>query len=406
MPSFQYRGVDADQKSVSGVIEAETEQDAARLLTEGGITAYNVERLAGASAMPTKKTRLTWDDLRAFNDALLSATRSGLPLGPALATLTHDLRKRRVRRVLDDLRQRVEAGRPLSEALEEYPKTFQPTYIAMVRAGEQTGNLPWVFESLGGYSRRMMDLRAGIQDALAYPALLIVVSTAILFGMFFRVIPVYASTCADLGFDLPLPTRIVIAVGSFVNRFPYLALGGVVLLGGIAMLILWMILADRSNGYFIDRIKLSLGVLGAVYAASSLGRFCRSLAMLIDAGTPAADGLVLAGISAGNAVLARAALQARQSIERGAGLADALKETGYFEHGFCWLLSNGETQGNVAGTLMAFEEDCQRVIDHRRRMVSLLVGPAVVILIGIGVGFLAVSLYLPFFKYTTGIGGF
>lgn len=405
MAQFRYKAVDPDGNPVEGVMEEASARRVVTLLQEQGLTVNSVDKTGGDSFAFLRRNRLSWQDLSEFNDQLLTITKSGLPLAPALKAMAVDVRKARLRNVLQDIQQQVEAGNTLESALTRHPGSFSPVYVSLVRAGERAGNIAAVFECLSTYSRRMVDLKSSIQEMMAYPSMLILAAVVIVSGILVKVVPVMAEIFQDFGGALPWPTKFVLNITNmFLDHNVLLLIVTIVILVILAKVFV-SFLHGESSGSRMDWIKLHIPGFGRVYAVASLARFCRALGLLLQAKVPILESLQLASAAAGNAVLAKAVRYAGRQVANGATLAEGLKESRYFDHSFCWLLGQGEQRGELAESLLLLDEDQERSVDRMRKWIMMVTGPVVVVCVAVIVGFLVVSMYLPIFSLGDVISG-
>lgn len=405
MALFKYRAVDRDGNSVEGTMEEESARRVVMALQEMDLTVNAVEEVGRKPGLLRREARLKWEDLAQLNDQMVTITRSGLPLAPAIAAMARDLRNPRLKAILEQIRRDIEAGRSLSEAFERHPQSFPPVYTALIRAGEATGNLSGVFDCLSTYSKKLVELKSSVQELLAYPLFLIAFAIAIVLGLLVKVVPVYAEIFHDFGGELPAPTRLLVDMSDLVVGSPWVVAGVLAALAAVCLFVLPPLFRTESGGYRADKFKLLLPVFGKVYGAASLARFCRALGMLLEAQVPLLDSLNLAAAASGNAVLMRAAMDAARRVSGGSPLAEAFKQTGYFGSSFCWLVGNAEERGNVAEALLVLEDDYERSVDHMRKWVMMMAGPVTVIVIGLVIGYIVVSLYLPIFTLGDVVSG-
>jgi type IV pilus assembly protein PilC len=405
MALFKYRAVDAEGKPAEGTMEEASARRVVLALEAQGLSVSTVEEAQPRPTILRRAAHLTWNDLEQFNDQFLTITRGNLPLAPSLATMAQDLRNPRLRAVLEDLRRDLEAGRSLEEAMARHPGSFPSMYTALVRAGERAGNLPGVFAALSGYAKRMVELKNDVQALLTYPAFLLVATVGFVYFIMVRVVPVFAEIFKDFGGELPAPTQFLVHLSDVIVRRS-LALGALlVLLALLAFALHRLPVRTESGGRPGTWLLNHLPVFGRVYRQASLARFCRALGILLEARVPIVESLSLAGAATGNAMLAEAVSKGAQRVEAGATLADALQETGYFDNAFCWLLRNAEQRGEAPKALLILEDDYDRAINRMRKSILMLAGPVVAISIGIVVGFIVLSLYLPIFTLGDVISG-
>jgi len=404
MARFRYRALDQAGNPVEGDMEEASARRVMAALEERGLQVNSIEDMDAARKFP-KRARLTWNDLEILNGQLLMLVKSGLPLAPAIGAMASDLRNPRIRGILEDVRRDLEEGKSLSEAFSRQERSLPPLYVTLVRAGEHAGNLSAVFEALTAYSRRMLELRSSMREVLTYPALVVIAAACVVFFVVTKVVPVYAEIFKDFGGELPAPTRLLLSISDvFVNHLAG-SLAAIALFLGLVLFAWSLAWRQGSSGYGLDWVKLRLPVLGPAYRQASLARFCRAFAMMLDARVPMSDGLTLAASAAGNAVLARGISDVIKHVENGGALAEGLDRSGRFDHGTCWLVRNAEERGELPRALLVIGDGCERSIDWMRRWFSLFAGPIIVIAVGIVIGFIVVSLYLPIFTLGDVISG-
>lgn len=405
MALYKYRAVNQDGEAVEGTIEEVSAQRVTAVLRERGLQVSSVEEVGVRPGFLTRKPRLTWEDLDLFNEQLLAITKTGLPLAPSLHALSQDIKNRRLRPILADIRRQIEAGTSLEEALDGHPESFSPVYRSIIRAGKRTGNLSGVLSHLSAYSARMVEMKNSFQEAIAYPILVLAASCFLLAFLMVKVVPVFAEMYGEFGGQLPAPTRFWINISSFCASHPITIL--ICIVAGLAIVhyVLKQVFRTETGGYALDWMKLHIPVLGRVYSETSMSRFCRSLGLLLAGNVPVLEGLNLASSAAGNAVLRRAVGAASNLVAGGERISDALASTGFFGHSFCWLLGTGEGRGEVDRALLELADTYERRVARVDKMMLMLMGPLVIITLGVIVGFLVVSLYLPIFMLGDAVGG-
>jgi type IV pilus assembly protein PilC len=365
----------------------------------------SVEELGKRPGFLRVKSRLAWHDLDLFNQQLLAIVKSGLPLAQSLRAVAAEIKNRRLRRIFDDVRSQIEAGGSLEDAIANHPESFSPVYSTMIRAGERTGNLSGVLSHLCAYSGRMVEIKNGIQEAIAYPILVLVACAAVLGFLLIRVVPVFAGIYKDFGGDLPGPTQLCVAISDFfVTNWPALGIWAAVVLL-LARLIPRVLSHSEPGAHGLDWLKLHVPIFGVLYFRVSVARFCRSLGLLLSSKVPVLEALDLASAGAGNAVLRRAVNDAARLVEGGERVSDALASTGYFGHSLCWMLSTAEDRGDVHEALLELADMYERGAMRIDKLILTLAGPAIVVLVGLMIGYLVISLYLPIFMLGDAISG-
>ena len=394
MPLYRYRAVDAEGRAVTGTMDEASARRVTAVLEEKGLQVSAVGPAGTAAEFPALRPRLSWEDIEFLNSQLVALSRGGLPLAPALAAIGKELHRGPLRSLIDDLRGALESGAPLSEALERHRGQVPPVYIAAVRAGELTGNLPAILELCAGYTAQMVQMKLRLREAMTYPAVVLVLIGVVLFLLMNYVVPEFTAMFESFGAMLPWFTSFVLGTCEFARaNYGWMAAA----VCGVAVLVFF---AGRSpqGRYFADWLRLRVWGAGHAFNAASMARFCRSLGILLTGKVPADTGIELAAATCGNAVLEAAALDAAGAVRNGSRLAQAFETTGYFTGLFCWLVQTSEDRGDTDRVLLdlakTYEESFAR---HSRIMMSVLT-PAVLFVLGAIVLSVILALYLPIFS--------
>lgn len=405
MALFKYRAVDEQGNSLEGSMEEASARRALLALQGRGLQVNSVERVGPEPKRSFASGALSWKEIEQFNAQLAVVTRSGLPLAPAIAAMSRDIRSPRLRALLAGLQADLEGGKPLEEALARHPESFSPTYMALIRAGERSGNLPAVFLHLSDYSRSMLELKSQLQEILVYPLILIAAACILVSFLLVKVVPVFVQIYADFGGSLPAPTMLLVHLSDALFRyFP-------TILTVLAVVTVLVVISPFTLGrsvkgrYVLDLLRSWIPIVGRVYTRTSLARFCRTLRLMLESNVPLLESLELAAAAAGNAVLGRAITVASRGVSGGSALADSLDRTGYFDGGFCWLLRNAEQRGELQQALCVLEDEYERTLAHMRTRILTLLGPCVVVAIGLFVAFFVISIYLPIFSLGDVVSG-
>jgi len=404
MASFKYRAIDSQGNPVEGTMEEASARRVVLTLQGQGLKVNSVDKIGPESRGLLKRSALSWSQLDQLNTQLVLITRGGLPLASSIAAMARDVRSPRLRAVLEEIRQDLEAGKRIEEAFARHPDSFSPVYMALVRAGERAGNLSGVFLHLSDYSRGMMELRGRLQEILTYPIILIVAACCVVSFLMLKVVPVFSEVYRDFGGRLPAPTQLLVDVSNAFAGYFVIVIAGLALLVALGFLLSLASERVASAGHVRDMLKSWTPLFGRLYVCASLVRFCKTLRLMLESNVPLLDSLGLSAAASGNAVLAGEIGKASRGVASGASLADSLEQTRYFDRGFCWLLRNAEQRGELPSALLVLEEEYERSLSHMRNSILNLVTPVVVVAIGFIVGFVIVSLYLPIFSLGDVIG--
>ena len=398
MPLFEYRAVDLEGRAVEGTMDEPSARRVTEMLQERGLQVNSVKEVGRRPGLLQRlRPHLNWEDIDLLNEQLAAITRSGLPIAPSLKALGQDISNRRLKPVLEDIHLQLESGSSLDAAFSRHPASFPPIYRSMLRAGERTGNLSGVLSHLCAYSARMLEVKNGVQEAVAYPILVLMATCAVLGFLMVKVVPTFAEIFQEFGSKLPPLTQQVVDISSFFGRhgLAFLVWTG----AGLIVLALGFKSLRRmeSGGHAMDWLKLHIPVFGRLFRAASMARFSQSLGLLLASNVPMMESMDLAAAAAGNAVLREAVRDAARRIKGGDSMSAAFESTGKFGHSFCWMIATAEERGEVDGALLNLADSFERSMGRTQRFILTFIGPAAIILLGFIVATMVIALYLPIF---------
>jgi type IV pilus assembly protein PilC len=397
MPSFAFAGRTRAGRPVSGERIADTADAATLALRREQIM---VTRIAPARAKTEEKKKagvlgkkVGAKNLAVFTRQFSVMIDAGLPLVQCLDILGSQEDDRNFAAVIRQTRSDVESGASLADAMKRHPKTFDPLFTNMIAAGEAGGILDTILERLATYIEKAVKLTGQVKSAMIYPVAVLIIAALVVAVILWKVIPTFAALFQGLGADLPLPTRIVIALSNnFVKFFPILLLG----LGGVAF-VFRRYYSSHSGRRVVDRSLLKLPILGAILRKIAVARFCRTLSTLISSGVPILAGLEITARTAGNAVVEDAVMVTRKSIERGETVSAPLKETGVFPAMVTQMIGVGEATGALDAMLAKIADFYEEEVDAAVAGLLTLLEPAMISILGVIVGGIVISMYLPIF---------
>lgn len=393
MPTFRYEGYRSDGARNGGTIDAPTEQDAIRSLKEQGVYLTSLSRLQEGGRFSLRR-RVTTGDLALFTRRLATLTAAAVPLLDSLSLLTEQERNPELKRVLGRVRDRVREGESLRVALGREPGVFSESYVAMVGAGETGGALDRVLDRLAAFLEDQERVRGTVSAAMAYPLLMALVGIGVMIFLLSFVIPKIVTVFSQNRGTLPLVTRITIACSRFFSRWWWLVVSG-----GVASLpLLRRAMRAPSIRAGVDRLLLRLPLVGELMRTLILSRVARILAMLLTGGVPLVRALEIAAEVAANAVVRHDLQRVRQEVVEGRGIAASLGESPLFPPIMVQMIATGEKSGRLADLLESAGESLAREFDVALRKGMALLEPAMVLLMGVVVGFVVVSVLLPIFE--------
>lgn len=399
MPEFLCR-VGAPDGSVLEQRRLGVSAEALRRELEGeGYHIFSIESPKLRVGLPGlgRKEKVSGQDFLVFNTQLRTLLKAGLPLAQSLELLKDQQTSPAFRALLDKVYQQVTTGVALSDAFLSLGDVFPPMYANTLRAGERSGNLPYVLERFIQYQKLMEDARKKIVGALTYPAVLIGLSIGLVVILMTYVIPKFTDFYAGMGATLPLPTRIVIGVSDFMS-------GHVVLLSGSALLaaVLLRNWVRTSRGRrVLDRLKLRLPVVGRLIGLFGMSQFTRSLAVLLDGGTPMVPALETAATSVNNSYLSDQFLACVPEVQEGQALSDSLEGRGVVPELALAMVRVGESTGELPEMLTHTSEFFDADIDITLGRLVTLIEPAILLVMAVVVAGLLLAVYYPLLTLVT-----
>jgi type IV pilus assembly protein PilC len=408
MATFAYTGRARGGQTITGEFTADSMDAAVTALRRDQILVTKINPVKdGAAAPGTKKIKsksVKAKDLAVFTRQFSVMIGAGLPLVQCLDILGTQAEDKNFGEVILATRADVEGGASLADAMKRYPKTFDSLFTNMIAAGEAGGILDAILKRLATYIEKAVKLKGQVKSAMVYPIAVIVIATVVVGAILWKVIPTFAQLFAGLGADLPLPTRIVIALSNGLVRYmPFIVVGMVALVFGFRAYY-------RTTGgrMVIDRVVLKLPVLGNLMRKIAVARFCRTLSTLLASGVSILEALDITARTAGNAVVEEGIQTTRMSIERGETIAGPLKQTAVFPPMVVQMIGVGEATGALDTMLGKIADFYEEEVDVAVAGLLTLLEPLMIALLGGIVGGIVIAMYLPIFSLInqlTGGGG-
>ena len=403
MPSFAYKAKHGPGKTVTGNVDAESRASAAADLEAMGYSPVWIREAddgAGGKGRPRRRRgRIRQRDVTVFSRQLASLTKSGVPILKALSTIEGQTDNGAMRRVVGELEATIRDGSMLSEAMSGYPSVFPELYINMVRAGESAGLLDTMLLRLAEAREREEEMRRKVQAAMAYPTLVLVIGVATVFVLLAFFLP----KIIDLfdGYeDLPLPTRVLIAGSEFCSTHWY----WIVIAAGLVAAVFSRLAAMERGRMFVDRIKLHLPLMKGFVLESEIARFGRTLALLIGAGISIDKALSLSAETLHNSVLRDEVERARDgTVNQGSPLSEGLRQAQHFPAMVANMCAVGEEAGKLDESLSEIASFYEGEVNQRSRIVTSLLEPILILVVGGVVGFIVAAMLLPIFKLSMGM---
>jgi type IV pilus assembly protein PilC len=402
MPVFTFSGKDANGQKVSGERNAPNKQSLGQQLRRERITPGAIREKGKEFAMPTFGSgKVKTKDIAIFFRQFSVMIDAGLPLVQCLEILAANQENQAFQKTLTGVRTTVEGGATLANAMRQFPAVFDDLTTNMIEAGETGGILDVILQRLAIYVEKAVRLKSAVKSALIYPVSVISLATLIVGALLKWVVPIFANLFAGLGVALPLPTRIVMGLSGFVQGFWWIIIGGVV---GVVFG-LKQIRKHPRGRYYFDKALLKLPIMGSLLRKIAVGRFTRTLGTLITSGVPILEGLAITARTSGNAVLEEALMKVRKAIEEGRTIVDPLKECGVFPNMVTQMIGVGEATGAMDNMLQKIADFYEEEVDAATKDMLAMLEPAIIGMLGITVGGIVISLYMPLFAMIAKLAG-
>lgn len=399
MKRFTFRAKTKDGAVVTGEVEAENPQACAKLIREKGLVPLDITEAGGPiSFLISKlKDRISFDDVVTFTRQLSTMINAGLPLTQALDILRNQS-KGPLAKLIGQVLADVEGGGSLSFALSKYPKVFSPTYIALIKSGEVGGVMDEVLARLSDNLEKEQEFRGKVKGALIYPIIIVLGMIIVSFIMMVFVVPRLLSLYTEFNADLPLPTKILIGVSNFATRlWPIILFAGVGAIYGVSLY-----RRTQEGKRRVDELILKIPIIGPLQREILLTDLTRTLSLMVGAGVSILEGLNITAEVSGNAVISDALKDTSKYVERGFPVAYAFAR---HPEAFPYLLSQmvavGEETGKMDEVLRKVSHIFEVEADQKVKVLTTAVEPIVMVILGIGVGFLVIAVILPIYSLTS-----
>ena len=400
MPSFEWKGRTRGGQVRQGVLVADNRGAAEAMLRRDQIAVQNLREKREIRLLPRLPQKVGAKRLAVFTRQFSVMLDAGLPLVQCLEILGEQEENRTFRTILQQVRNDVEQGSSLAEAMRRHPKAFDDLFVNMVAAGEAGGILDIILQRLATYIEKVVKLKSQVKSALIYPASVITIAIVVVWIILRFVIPTFAQLFAGLGGEMPWITRVVVGTSNFLGRYsPWLILGIIAL---TIFLKRWH--KTHRGRRAIDRFLLRIPVIGMLLRKIAVARFCRTLATLTSSGVPILDGLEITAKTSGNAVIEDAIMAVRKSVEEGKTVSEPLAETKVFPPMVVQMINVGEQTGALDQMLSKIADFYEEEVDTAVAGLMKLIEPLMIAFLGAVIGVIVAAMYLPLYSIITQIG--
>lgn len=392
----------SDGRIIEKEFEAADMQTLRESLEEQGFFVFEVRKkpLQFLFEKGIARARVGAKDLLTFNQELLVLLKAGLPIMQALDTILERTERGKLSDILREVREDIKGGSALSDAFEKHPRAFSHLYVASIRAGERTGDLPLTIRRYIAFVKRVEALKKKLISAMVYPSILVTVAFMAITLLLVFVVPTFSQIYADAGSQLPLPTQILIAITGAIRKYFLVVL----LLAGAGIVALRRWLRTERGRFLFDAFILKLPFFGDTFTKYALSNFCRTFATVTGSGIPIVQALRMSVGTLNNRVMERKMLAAIVSIEEGSRLSAAFERMNMMPPLALRMIGVGETTGALEEMLMDVSEHFEEEVEGRLNVLTTAIEPAIMIFMGLVIGGIVITMYLPVFKIAGTVG--
>jgi type IV pilus assembly protein PilC len=398
--TFQYKVKDKNGKLVEGSLEAENAQLVVSKLRSMGYVPIEIQQSGGGASLqrelkiPGLSDRVKLKEVAVFSRQFATMINSGLSLLRSLNILAEQTESKALAEIVNQVRMDVEKGSSLSQAMQKHPKAFGRLYVSMVRAGEVGGALDSVLLRLADTIEKQVELRRKVKSAMTYPMVVAILVLTIVAAMLLFVIPMFEGIYKQLGGSLPAPTQLLINLSNFLRKLWYVAFAGIV--GGAIAFRKWI--ASEEGRKQWDAIKLKVPIFGKLVRKTALARFSRTLSALVRSGVPILESLDIVAETSGNYVVSKAVRETQAAVKRGDPLSKKLEEHPVFPPMVVQMMAVGEETGALDEMLDKIADFYDQEVEATVDALTSLIEPLLIVVMGVCVGGMIISLYLPMFN--------
>src|SRR5215471_2317203 len=393
MPNFSFKARNRQGEVISGERSADSRQALAMALRRDQAFLLEAQEKKPSASRFEFGGNPTPKDIAVFTRQFSVMIDSGVPLVQCLQILGDTQENRKFAAAIKGVTTEVESGNSLAQSMKNFPKVFDSLYTNMVAAGETGGILDTIFQRLSVYIEKAVKLKRAVQSAMVYPVAVVVIASGVITLILWKVVPAFTELFESMNVDLPLPTRIVIGASKFVGNY------GILVAIGIGLLIFGFktYYGTPKGRYVVDQNLLRAPIFGPLLRKIAVARFTRTMATLIASGVPILDCLEITASTAGNAIVEEAILGVKKAIEEGRTIVDPLKASGVFPSMVVSMIGVGEQAGALETMLTKVADFYEEEVDAAVADLMTAMEPAMIVVLGVIVGGIVISMYLPIF---------
>jgi type IV pilus assembly protein PilC len=398
MAKYSYLVKNQEGKSQKGIVEAISSKHALNLLHDRGFYVINLRETKPEMNLTTfNKTGVNFNDGVNFTRQLSSMLTAGLTLVEALSIIQKQMTKQAIIKMVRQIEDDVSGGNSFAASLEKYPKVFSPIYMALVRAGEASGQLDVILNRLADNLEKSRDFKNKIRGAMVYPTIIVIGMISVSIIVMTVVVPKLTSLYKEFDAQLPLPTQILISVSNIMMNYWFYVIIGVVFF----VLVFMKFKSTKIGRHIIAHVSISIPVIGVLVRQSNIVEMTRTLAILIDGGVPILTALNIAQEATDNILFKECFLYSASRVEKGFRLSEPLIESRLFPPIYGQMVAVGEQTGKLGDSLIRLSKYFEAETEIAIRSLTTIIEPLIMVILGLGVGFLVMAILLPIYSLTS-----
>jgi type IV pilus assembly protein PilC len=403
MPVFVWDAQTRKGEIKKGEMESANDASLRALLRRQGFKSINIKTKPKdlAEYLPFLKQRVKEKDVVVFSRIFATMINAGLPLIQCLELLAQQEQNKTFKKIISAVKEDIEGGSTLSDALKKYPNVYDDLFVNLVAAGESGGILDVILQRLSSYMEKAMKLKSKVKGAMTYPASVLVISVGVVALLLLKVIPVFQKMFEGMGGELPGPTQFLVDLSAYAQKYFFVAIVVVV----VAFVAFKRFYKTERGTLIIDDLILRSPVFGPLLKKVAVAKFTRTMATMMSSGVPILEGLTIVSKTSGNKIIENALMKVRKSISEGKTIAEPLLETGIFPPMVVQMIAVGEATGALDTMLAKIADFYDDEVDAAVDAMTALLEPFMMVFLGGVVGGMIIAMYLPIFKMASVVGG-
>ncbi len=400
MRHFSYRAKDGKGKPIKGVLQAENERAAGKILLDQGLVPDRITEVDEAGLVGKLKKRVSTKDKIVFTRQFATLIGAGLPLSNTLRTLLEQTESKPMKLVIEDILQQVEAGKSLAESCAKHPEVFDQVYLSLLQAGEASGTLDLALKRLADQKEKDEAMMSKIRGAMTYPAIVLLVIIAVVIFMMVMVVPQVQNLYLDMGKELPGATKLLVAISNFIVTRWYVVLIALIVFGIVFVQFFRTNIGKRWLAIFVLNVPIFKNLFLRLYNS----RFARTMQMLLSTGVAMLDSMQMSAEATNNIAYEQQIIEAKEMVQAGKPLSTSLKDKKYMMPLVPQMASIGEESGKIDEMLGKAAKVYEDELDEQINAISTLIEPILMVVMALLIGFIVLAVLMPIYTLVSSVG--